>query len=786
MPPRAAAPHTGGVPHPTLLPPARALPAGIADRSPADPPAARDPASAAAASASTPDGTASRPSALRLVGRTLARHPLAVLAVPAGSLWTGLTAGLGDLARPAATAVAVAVAVLVLAWSERRIGVLRTALVAVLGSLAPVVVASLLLAAGAALGDLYSQLDAADRLWAPSVVLVAVAAAASRGLAPAHREGLRAAVLAGVLAGLLAGGHGVDLARGVALVIGLGLGRLLVPLSDRPAWHDPAASHARVAAATVLGTVTLSWWIAAVSGDADGVLSSMATLLEPDGTVAVLSVLIVAVALLLRGRRLGLVLGIAALLLITGLLAWYWTVIPLAEGWFDGSGLSWGGLSWGDLELPSLVLTTWLAPAAALVVLVARRRSFRERAAVAPRAADRARVLAQLVHADAGSLGFMGTWSGSSHWFAADEPGVSDGEGGDARGAVAYRAVHGVAITVSDPMATAEDAPATIRAFARHCSARGLVPAFYSIHSRHLPVFAELGWSVTPVAEEAVIDLAGFTTSGKRRQDLRTAANRAAREGVEARWSTYRGLSEPLRRAVDALSGDWADAKALPEMGFTLGGLRELDDPEVRVLLAVDASGRVHGVTSWLPVHRDGRLVGRTLDVMRRGPDPMPGVMEFLIQTAARASQAEGLETLSLSGTPLAGVDPTRGRGPVDRAVARVLTATGRALEPAYGFASLRRFKAKFDPRHETLWLACPTAADLAPIGRALTAAYVPTLGIRQLVAALRAARAEARAVRGATGPAGCAGRGASLGHAGDRGDATGVGGGSTGGRRDA
>nr|WP_174241011.1 DUF2156 domain-containing protein [Clavibacter michiganensis] len=761
---RAHAAHTGDVTHPTLAPAARALPADPADRPPTQ--GTSGPVDATAPGAR---------GALGAVGRAVVRHPLAIAAVLGGSAWIGLMAGLGELAHPAATAIGIAVTVMVLAWSESRIGILRTALVAALGSLAPVAVASLLLAAGVALGDLYSQLDVADRLWAPSVVLVAVAAAASRGLAPAHRDGLRAAVLAAVLAGLLAGGHGVDLTRGVALLIGLGLGRILVPLSARPAWHDRAASSARVVAATLLGTVTLSWWIAAVSGDAIGVLSAMGSLLDPGPTVAVLCVLIVAVALLLRGRRLGLVLGIAALLLVTGLLGWYYTVIPLAEDWF-----AFPIDSWVDLELPLLVLTTWLVPAAALVVLVVRRRSFAARAVADGRSAGRDRVLAQLMLSDAGSLGFMGTWTGSSHWFAGDDgdPAV--------RGAVAYRAAHGVALTVSDPLASAGDAPATIRAFARHCSARGLVPAFYSIHSRHLPVFAELGWSVTPVAEEAVIDLPGFSTSGKRRQDLRTATNRAARDGVDALWGTYRGLPDDLRAAVDALSGDWADAKALPEMGFTLGGLRELDDPEVRMLLAVDAAGRVHGVTSWLPVFREGRLVGRTLDVMRRGADPMPGVMEFLIATAARAFQEEGLETLSLSGTPLAGVGATRPAGAVDRVVARLLQATGRVLEPSYGFTSLLRFKAKFDPRYETLWLACPTAADLAPIGRALTAAYVPTLRIRQLVGALRAARGEARAGRRAGRAAGRAARGASLGHAGDRGAATGDGGGSTGGRRDA
>ena len=66
------------------------------------------------------------------------------------------------------------------------------------------------------------------------------------------------------------------------------------------------------------------------------------------------------------------------------------------------------------------------------------------------------------------------------------------------------------------------------------------------------------------------------------------------------------------------LSEEWLAAKGLPEMGFTLGGLDELDDPAVRCLIAVDADGRVHGLTSWLPAHRDG-VAGR-LDAGRHAP----------------------------------------------------------------------------------------------------------------------------------------------------------------------
>ncbi len=78
----------------------------------------------------------------------------------------------------------------------------------------------------------------------------------------------------------------------------------------------------------------------------------------------------------------------------------------------------------------------------------------------------------------------------------------------------------------------------------------------------------------------------------------------------------------------------------MPEMGFTLGGLQEMDDPEVRCLIAVDEQRTVHGVTSWLPVYRDGRVVGWTLDFMRRRgtPEAFRPAMEFLIASARCSS----------------------------------------------------------------------------------------------------------------------------------------------------
>jgi lysylphosphatidylglycerol synthetase-like protein (DUF2156 family) len=176
-------------------------------------------------------------------------------------------------------------------------------------------------------------------------------------------------------------------------------------------------------------------------------------------------------------------------------------------------------------------------------------------------------------------------------------------------------------------------------------------------------------------------------------------------------------------------------------MGFTLGGLDELEDPAVRCLIAVAESGQVQGLTSWLPAFRDGGTVGWTLDVMRRSRAASPGLVEFLIATAAMTFQAEGAEWVSLSGAPLAlpagAADGSR--------LTRLLELAGATMEPVYGFRSLLTFKAKFQPHYRPLWLVYPGAANLPRIARAISAAYLPQISLREAARLGRALLAGAR-----------------------------------------
>ncbi|HEV7623754.1 MAG TPA: DUF2156 domain-containing protein [Amnibacterium sp.] len=358
----------------------------------------------------------------------------------------------------------------------------------------------------------------------------------------------------------------------------------------------------------------------------------------------------------------------------------------------------------------------WLVLLVALVVASLSRRSAR-----APGELDRLRSI--LRRGSAGSLGHMALWRGNRLWFAPE---------GDH--AVAFREVNGVAITVGEPVGPEDGRVAAAGEFAVSCDDAGLTPVFYAVR----PAFAEaLGggrpWPSMVIGEDTVIDPRAFSLKGKRWQDVRSSINRAERAGVVAVRTDWERCSHGLRSQITAISEEWVADRRLPELEFTLGGIDELKDPEVRLLLAVGPDDRVEGVTSWLPTYREGVVVGWTLDFMRRRTDGMNGVMEFLIASMALQVRDEGVEFLSLSVAPLA----VSGEGELPGA----LSALARILEPAYGFRSLAAFKEKFQPELRPVMLAYPDSIALPGIGIAIARAYLPDMSlpdVARLAGALR------------------------------------------------
>ncbi|MDH6707138.1 phosphatidylglycerol lysyltransferase [Kitasatospora sp. MAA19] len=370
----------------------------------------------------------------------------------------------------------------------------------------------------------------------------------------------------------------------------------------------------------------------------------------------------------------------------------------------------------------ALLLETYCGLAFWVVALSALLLAFR-RPVVHTDAAAAARARALLTAHGGGTLSFITTWDGNHYWF--DEEG---------RAAVAYRVLGTVALTTGDPFGAPEARAGAVAGFARYCDARGWTPCLYSVSPQTRAAAGQLGWRSVQVAEDTVVALPELAFTGRKWQDIRTALNKAGKQGITAEWWAYHEAPLALRDQIRAISEEWVSEKGLPEMGFTLGGLEELDDPDVRVLIAVDEQRVVHGLTSWMPVYEDGVPVGWTLDFMRRRSDGFRGVNEFLIASAALGFKEEGARFLSLSGAPLA----RSGQDEGPTGLQRMLDWMGRVLEPVYGFRSLLAFKAKFQPEYRPMYMAYPDPAALPSITRAIGKAYLPHLTPAQGVRLMR------------------------------------------------
>lgn len=425
-----------------------------------------------------------------------------------------------------------------------------------------------------------------------------------------------------------------------------------------------------------------------------------------------LVVIVVLVNGLLRGRRwawvLVMLLGLFNIL-VAALVLILITVFSQAQ-----IDLRWDGET--ELALANGFLWVIL-----LVYLIAVRRAFRAKRKSllgiqpAPTVDD---VKTELRAHGGGTLSWMTTWEGNS--YARSDAGI-----------VAYQRRAGVALALADPIGPPASRAVAVTEFIRTAELAGLVPCFFSADDATRAA-VPAGWRSLVVADDTIVDLPGLEFTGKRWNSVRSSLNRAGREDMTFRMTRLADESWGVRQQLRAISEAWVGDKDLPEMRFTLGTLDEAEDREVRLALAIAPNGDVDGFLSWLPVYGEGGVVrGWTLDLMRRRDGGFAPVMEYLIGSSAKQFSEEGAEIMSLSGAPLAHDYPP------DAGIIAVLSERlAEALEPVYGFGSLHRFKQKFHPRYETMYLLFRDESDLAAIGTALTRAFLPDATLRQFAGA--------------------------------------------------
>ncbi|WP_194860485.1 bifunctional lysylphosphatidylglycerol flippase/synthetase MprF [Dietzia sp. SYD-A1] len=602
---------------------------------------------------------------------------------------------------------------------EWRLGSARTALVAIGGQLIGVLGAVAVLVPGNAVGwewaaELSVVLDVGC-----STAVIAVLAATTATLVSPWRLRARALLYGYVIVSFLFLGRLADLTHLIAFAVFLFVGERFFSLTER-------GLRPRTRRETRLVVSAGMWFIAAVHVvvyfvPADGPLGPTEA---DDVSLAgmLVSVLVAAVTaeLLRRGFRAAWMVALAYAVL-TAVATLVVTVLVVAADFESlgavtaGTGLLWAGEA---------------------VLLVAGRGAFGVRI--------RRRVTGSSVHSEdvvdrvralirqhgGSTMSWMITWQPMNYFFGAG-------------GVVGYRLHVGTAIALADPVAAPGDRGRLLTEFVEFAESQAAVPCLFSVSAETAETMRERGWRALQIAEDTIMDLPDLAFGGKKWQKIRSAMNKAQKNGTSFVSGLLREQPSAILGQVREISEQWVGDKELPEMGFTLGTVEEALDDDVRIALAVDSDGVVQAALSWLPVYRggtEGGVRGWTLDVMRKRNGPgANNMIEFLIARSALEFKDEGADFVSLSGAPLARSGDDDEVATLDRG----LDLLGQALEPYYGFRSLHQFKAKFNPRIEPVFLCFRDEADLPRIGVAIGRAYLPGATTRQLAALARSGKSE-------------------------------------------
>ncbi|GAA0922531.1 phosphatidylglycerol lysyltransferase domain-containing protein [Streptomyces asiaticus] len=292
------------------------------------------------------------------------------------------------------------------------------------------------------------------------------------------------------------------------------------------------------------------------------------------------------------------------------------------------------------------------------------------------------------------------------------------------KAAVCYRVVSGVMLASGDPVGDVEAWPGAIARFMEEARAHSWTPAVMGCSETGGEVWTrETGLDALELGDEAIVDVADFTLSGRAMRNVRQMVKRIERAGYQTRVRRAAELSPEELEAIRRAAADWRGTDTERGFSMALGRIGDPADGDAVIATAHKAAdegaqegpyGDLKAVLHFVPWGRDGM----SLELMRRDRSADPGMNELLIVAALRAAPELGVERVSLNFAMFRSAlarGEKLGAGPVLRGWRALLVFLSRWFQ----IESLYKFNAKFQPRWEPRFVVFRNTRDLPRIGLA-------------------------------------------------------------------
>ena len=270
-----------------------------------------------------------------------------------------------------------------------------------------------------------------------------------------------------------------------------------------------------------------------------------------------------------------------------------------------------------------------------------------------------------------------------------------------------------------DPIGDVEAWPGAIERFMDEAKAHSWTPAVMGCSETGGEVWTrETGLDALELGDEAVVDVADFSLTGRAMRNVRQMVKRIERDGYETRVRRVRDLADGRAGADPPRRGGLARHRHRARLLHGPGPDRRPRRRRLRDRHRPQGRGRAgpvrrpEGVLHFVPWGADGM----SLDLMRRDRSADPGMNELLIVAALQAAPTLGIERVSLNFAMFRSAlarGEKLGAGPVLRAWRGLLVFLSRWFQ----IESLYKFNAKFRPRWEPRFVVFRNTRDLPRIG---------------------------------------------------------------------
>jgi lysyl-tRNA synthetase class 2 len=272
---------------------------------------------------------------------------------------------------------------------------------------------------------------------------------------------------------------------------------------------------------------------------------------------------------------------------------------------------------------------------------------------------------------------------------------------------VCYRVVSGVMLASGDPIGDPEAWPGAIGPFLDEAARHAWAPAVMGCSELGAEVWCrEGGLTALELGDEAIVEVAEFSLSGRAMRNVRQMVSRVARAGYVAEIRRVRDISRDELDKIVQVADSWRGSQTERGFSMALGRIGERGDDDC-VLVTAKQDGMVRAVLQLVPWGPDGL----SLDLMRRDRNAQPGLNDFLITETIKAAPALGVKRISLNFAVFRAAlerGERIGAGPVLKAWRKTLVFMSRWFQ----IESLYKFNAKFSPEWQPRFFVFTSTKD--------------------------------------------------------------------------